>query len=328
MTESEIPPGFRVQTYGPPPADFDPLTASESLLHRYGYPPRPDAKSTPESYAQWEQRCLFLREATYVEPAFEIIEGIEQGPRLDSDEEKLWSGCIIPNRGGRYLYIDGDWDVPFLYPPSLGYLGTYACDQWIGVDDGPPRPAPLVQAGTQVEGQATRDHPDGQITQIYAWWGWYPYRYMIKDAQTGQNFPVTHFDRISCEVWLWFHSPVYDDTDPWPSARFTLENKTAGMNTIFTIHPPPPQEVLLPMGRRAEWIVGQPPVPWYALANYDVVHMNGSAGWKPPGTPVSEQVYMDKGELIYMYRDNGTLLSEPRPYPDHRSMRVIWHSEQ
>jgi hypothetical protein len=40
-------------TYPQPPADFDPVTASDSELKRYGFPPRPDAHKAPEAYRHW-----------------------------------------------------------------------------------------------------------------------------------------------------------------------------------------------------------------------------------------------------------------------------------
>lgn len=260
MTEIELPPGFRIQTFEPAPADFDPLTAPESLLRRYGYPPRPDAKSAPELHAQWEQRCLLLRGATYIEPIFKIIEGIKQGPRLDSEEGKLWSGCIIPPRtGGRFFGVNGAWTVPSPKPPRPPRPpGIYACIQWVGIDDGPPRPAPLVHAGTEVVGPFR-----GSPMDSYAWWGWYPYSFVIK------NFPVVPGDRIYCDVW-----PGLDpDIIPWSMASFTLLNMNPSppIQTSFTVNQP--REPLSLVGHRAEWIVGRP--TWAALANYGSINMTG-----------------------------------------------------
>jgi hypothetical protein len=42
-----------VVTYPQPPAGFDPLTASDKELKRYGFPPRPDAHKAPEAYRHW-----------------------------------------------------------------------------------------------------------------------------------------------------------------------------------------------------------------------------------------------------------------------------------
>jgi hypothetical protein len=44
-----------------PPAGFNPLTASEEELQRYGFPPRPDAKQAPEAYSQWRKLVLVPR---------------------------------------------------------------------------------------------------------------------------------------------------------------------------------------------------------------------------------------------------------------------------
>jgi hypothetical protein len=42
-----------VVIYPRPPAGFDPLTASNNELKRYGFPPRPDAQKAPQAYRHW-----------------------------------------------------------------------------------------------------------------------------------------------------------------------------------------------------------------------------------------------------------------------------------
>ncbi|MGC1254101.1 MAG: hypothetical protein WA867_01000 [Candidatus Acidiferrales bacterium] len=44
-----------VASYPQPPAGFDPLTASDKELTRYGFPPRPDPEKAPEAYAHWQK---------------------------------------------------------------------------------------------------------------------------------------------------------------------------------------------------------------------------------------------------------------------------------
>jgi hypothetical protein len=44
-----------VFSYSQPPAGFDPLTASDKELTRYGFPPRPDPEKVPEAYAHWQK---------------------------------------------------------------------------------------------------------------------------------------------------------------------------------------------------------------------------------------------------------------------------------
>jgi hypothetical protein len=53
------PPG--VVSYPPPPAGFDPLTASDEALKRYGFPPKPDQQSDPKDYAIWKKMVLVPR---------------------------------------------------------------------------------------------------------------------------------------------------------------------------------------------------------------------------------------------------------------------------
>ena len=41
--------------YPQPPANLDPLSASDEELEQYGFPPRPDPLSAPEAYAHWQK---------------------------------------------------------------------------------------------------------------------------------------------------------------------------------------------------------------------------------------------------------------------------------
>lgn len=43
----------KVFTYSLPPSGFDPLTASDAELAKYGFPPRPDPQTAPALYEQW-----------------------------------------------------------------------------------------------------------------------------------------------------------------------------------------------------------------------------------------------------------------------------------
>ena len=42
-----------VVKYPQPPSGFDPLSASNAELAKYGFPPRPDAGQAPDMYQQW-----------------------------------------------------------------------------------------------------------------------------------------------------------------------------------------------------------------------------------------------------------------------------------
>ena len=62
---SDIPtpqtaPG-KVFTYSQPPPGFDPLSASDGELAKYGFPPRPDPRKAPAFYKQWRRMVLVPR---------------------------------------------------------------------------------------------------------------------------------------------------------------------------------------------------------------------------------------------------------------------------
>jgi hypothetical protein len=44
-----------VTNYPQPPAGFDPFSASNAELAKYGFPPRPDPLNAPEAYEHWRR---------------------------------------------------------------------------------------------------------------------------------------------------------------------------------------------------------------------------------------------------------------------------------
>ena len=60
-----------MRLFTPPPADFDPLTASDRELLVHGYPTRPDARIQPELAARWQE--MMSRPLRFVQPEFELL---------------------------------------------------------------------------------------------------------------------------------------------------------------------------------------------------------------------------------------------------------------
>jgi hypothetical protein len=50
-----------IRTFPAPPANFQPLTASDEELAAYGFPPRPDQKGDPDSYRVWARAMSIPR---------------------------------------------------------------------------------------------------------------------------------------------------------------------------------------------------------------------------------------------------------------------------
>jgi hypothetical protein len=122
MTDILMGSGIQVTPCEAAPVDFDPLTATESQLHHYGYPPRPadrksagDLRSGRESYRRWEELCSLLREATPIAPSFRVNERTRrpQPPGKSATISHNWSGCrVAAEADHKFTHIGGEWTVP------------------------------------------------------------------------------------------------------------------------------------------------------------------------------------------------------------------------
>jgi hypothetical protein len=54
-----------IRTFPAPPANFQPLTASDEELAAYGFPPRPDQKGDPDSYRVWARAMSIPQKRWY-----------------------------------------------------------------------------------------------------------------------------------------------------------------------------------------------------------------------------------------------------------------------
>jgi Peptidase A4 family len=138
-----------------PPPDFDPLTAPNEKLRRYGYPRRPDAAAEPALRSLWDralsQRPTIVR-PSLVETAWgsrpyaprakarsEISRGRNQdqlGP--DGPLGGEWGGGIVdlglplsPDEAFTYVY--GEWRVPAIDTTMPAEPGTQYVAFWIGL---------------------------------------------------------------------------------------------------------------------------------------------------------------------------------------------------
>src|SRR5437764_8017529 len=138
MPVTQLSNGFSVRTYEAAPAGFDPLTAPDNLLLRYGFPTRPDAQKTPKLRKQWERAVS--HKLTYVVPTFSETVGKTHGPRVKDSTEGTgtssnWSGSVVfvPSAGNSFQWIEGRWTVPNPYPSTSDGHWDYV-SEWIGID--------------------------------------------------------------------------------------------------------------------------------------------------------------------------------------------------
>jgi hypothetical protein len=67
-----------VFTYPQPPEGFDPLSASDAELAKYGFPPRPDLRKAPALYAQWRRMVSLPRAGRPIMRSAKIYNGTAQ----------------------------------------------------------------------------------------------------------------------------------------------------------------------------------------------------------------------------------------------------------
>jgi hypothetical protein len=169
----------------PPTESFNPVTASPTLLTRFGLPPRPDADAQPLLRRVWDRGFgtplkllefrlddLAVQETGYRPQLRQVTEQPIAETRFETSSN--WSGAYITaNEGKRFVQIWGVWTIPDNLkqppPPFQGPAGIdYICANWIGLDGQRLYfDSSLPQIGTQSTLQAS-----GATTAL-AWTQWW-----------------------------------------------------------------------------------------------------------------------------------------------------------
>lgn len=317
MPMTQIKSGISIRTYNPAPKHFDPLTASDSLLLRHGYPTRPDAEAFPELRKVWE-RAISGR-LNYIVPMFRVNEDKTHGPihpatSLELFEvagaatSKTWSGSVVsvPDAGDSFKSIVGRWTVPNTYPSSSGNW-EYS-SQWIGIDGSGTKD--VFQAGTETDAIMV-----GGIIQrqTYAWWQWFP-----NTLVAITNFPVSPGDVIWCALCV----------TSVAAGSVYLRNVSSGNSTSFTVNAP---TGTLLVGNSAEWVVERVTINGSLprLVNYGVVFFDEGIAYYATGAPGSTQNLMQidlgAGTFVTMTGNNNASLSVPIDEGD-TTMAVSWEA--
>ena len=139
----------RVRGFLPPHQSFDPETASDADLQQNGFPPKPDRKLDPISYANWLQRSSYETIMADLE-----YTGLRHGPVKDVKIVKrighrniiafsdIWSGFVIrdevnnPFVGPGGGFVGAEWSVsrPVIYTNTKLYGEHSYCSSWVGLD--------------------------------------------------------------------------------------------------------------------------------------------------------------------------------------------------
>lgn len=243
----------RIRTYPPSPRRFDPHTATQEQLLRYGFPRRPDPEKEPRLARLWKR--AFARPIRLVEAKLAVDPVMSARDPLPGYQfaGARWAGVVrlmsqAPDSDFREpaTMVFGQWQLPCV--PAITPNRTIAVAFWVGLDGAPslgePAAKQVLQAGVAAQVNPGRWPWSSNSVKWWAWTEWYTE--LHKDpAVAVKNFPVTAGDTIFVVVCA-----------PQPDYGFvSMLNITRGIGVSVGFNAPPDIEAY---GRSAEWIVEAP----------------------------------------------------------------------
>jgi len=164
--ETEIP---GVSAFTRPPANFNPMTATDAELDRYGFPPRPSRELGADLLARWERRVMSqtrivpqLRQTnTFHTPARSIKQIKATGGTVEAKTtRKSVSLAMTPPHGTELVGNSIEWilERPTINNAALSKLTNYLLNPWtdIGGVTLPRRPGvPVAYLPTGAPASAT-----------------------------------------------------------------------------------------------------------------------------------------------------------------------------
>ena len=290
----------------PPPQGFNPMSASNADLIKYGFPPRPDKKALPRSSTVWAK--MMSRPHNYAPLKFSVNteqvrspQGATPPSNLPTTTSGNWSGAVItsPPAGQTFYAVSASWVVPNAYPPqsaksgSTFNNGTYKCSVWVGIDGWyGVENTELIQMGTSSQAVVN----NGQITQsAYAWLEWFP------AYETPINFPVKPGDLI--------HVLVCAGITGNNQATVYMTNEGANQSASFAVTAPTGSTL---KGLSAEWIVEDPSGPggMFPFPDYGTVFFYDTIALGKTATTSDLEENLANATLVNLTSGDSTAVEE------------------
>lgn len=219
----------------------------EEVIER-GYPPRPDATTSPDAYASWLD--MVSRPMTIM-PAHAVSRSdITHSPRGVTEGASVsynWSGFIANAASSKtYALVEGQWRVPSVTadPSSAPCYSSV----WVGLDGSTT--LDLVQAGTEQD--ATYIFPFGTSTNYYAW------EEVLPNQPTAQElYGVNSSDLMKVTVFV---SNSKASANPYGNTAYFYvidTNSGSGSGVLYYV---PLGSSFKFAGNSAEWITERPTV--------------------------------------------------------------------
>ena len=286
--ETEIP---GVSAFTRPPANFNPMTATDAELDRYGFPPRPSRELGADLLARWERRVMSqtrivpqLRQTnTFHAPARSIKQIKTTGGTVEANSEN-WSGYAIVDPNNPFAKPGSQIEAQYVVPkPASGCeSGTekYSSANWVGIDGAFSND--VLQAGTETD----LDCAAG--ASYYAWVEWFP-----NSEIRVINLVVSPGDLISVSVFIAADA----------SKHLSIENLTTRKSVSLAMTPPHGTELV---GNSIEWILERPTInnaalskltnyllnPWTDIGGVTMPRRPGvPLAYLPNGAPASATIY-------------------------------------
>jgi hypothetical protein len=262
-----------VSVVAPPPAGYDPETASPAFNARFHLPPEPDAAAAPRIHDAWQHA---VHAAPSSEPVTLHHTGIFHAPAKSAPHPRTaqangvaaitqpnWSGTSVV--GGTTAPLEAItllFTVPEAHPPFGQCNGWEDAAFWPGIDgNGGSGAASVIQAGVDV----TLLCNAGKIvqTQYYPWLEWYPL------AEVSVTSPaISPGDLVFVEVWTTSATQAYVSFYNYSTDIAATYALTAPAGT--TAH-----------GSSVEWILERPSIgnAITNLTNYIAAPFAGGVAW-------------------------------------------------
>ena len=246
--ETEIP---GVAAFTRPPASFNPLTATDAELDRYGFPPRPSRDLGADVLARWERRVMsqtrivpqLKQTNTFHAPVRSIKQIKASGGTIEANSEN-WSGYAIVDPSNPFAKPGSQVEAQYIVPkPVSGCESgseTYSSANWVGIDGAFSND--VLQAGTETD----LDCAAG--ASYYAWIEWYP-----NSEIRVTNLAVSPGDLMSVSAFIAADA----------SKHLSIENLTTRKSVSLAMTPPRGTELV---GNSIEWIVERPTINNAALS--------------------------------------------------------------
>lgn len=256
----------QMRTFEAPPEGFDPHSAADSLLLRYGFPRRPDPQKEANLYRLWRRAYRPGTKMVTAQLAYDpIMSNRNPLHKTQADfQPKGWGGVVVLDSslgfGEPINTVYGQWTQPYVYPLANPPAGGQTVGFWVGIDGW--NNGQVLQAGTAVT-------VNGNTVTHWAWTEWYP-----NGAVQITNFTVAPGDTITCLVCA-----------PQTNHGFvSIMNERTQQAMSIGVNPP---ANTLSVGASAEWIVegiSQDLIPWDMFplpVVFDAITFGGaSAGTK------------------------------------------------